>query len=72
MEQQNIYIKQFAELFKGKKIMYVHGFASSGQSGTVSRIRQVLPGATVVAPDLPIHPQEATCSERPATPNSQT
>ncbi len=59
MEQQNIYIKQFAELFKGKKIMYVHGFASSGQSGTVSRIRQVLPGATVVAPDLPIHPQEA-------------
>ena len=59
MEQTNQYIKQFPELFKGKTIMYVHGFGSSGQSGTVSRIREVLPGASVVAPDLPIHPQEA-------------
>ena len=59
MEQTNQYIKQFAELFKGKKILYVHGFGSSGQSGTVSRIREVLPSATVVAPDLPIRPQEA-------------
>ena len=59
MEQQNQYIKQFPELFKGKKIMYVHGFASSGQSGTVIRIRQVFPAATVIAPDLPVKPQEA-------------
>ena len=59
MEQQNQYIKQFPELFKGKKVLYVHGFASSGQSGTVSRIRQVLPNAEVIAPDLPIVPQEA-------------
>ena len=59
MEQQNQYIKQFPELYKGKKILYVHGFCSSGQSGTASRIRQVFPSATVVAPDLPIHPQEA-------------
>lgn len=59
MEQQNQYIKQFPELFNGKKIMYVHGFGSSGQSGTVNRIRQVFPNATVIAPDLPIHPQEA-------------
>ena len=43
----------------GKKILYVHGFASSGQSGTVSRMRTVMPQATVIAPDLPIHPQEA-------------
>lgn len=57
MESQ--YIKQYPELFAGKKIMYVHGFGSSGQSGTVSRIRQVLPQAEVIAPDLPIHPQEA-------------
>lgn len=69
MEQQNQYIKQFPELMKGKKILYVHGFGSSGQSGTVSRIRQVLPSAIVIAPDLPIHPQEAisllnqVCSE---------
>ena len=59
MEQTNPYIKQFPDLFKGKKIMYVHGFASSGQSGTVTRIREVFPNATVIAPDLPIHPQEA-------------
>ena len=72
MEQQNQYIKQFPELYGGKTILYVHGFGSSGQSGTVGRIRQVLPGATVVAPDLPIHPEEAmdllqqTCEkERP-------
>ena len=72
MEQTNPYIKQFPELFAGKKVMYVHGFGSSGQSGTVSRIREVLPQATVIAPDLPIVPQEAmdllrqTCdSEKP-------
>ena len=59
MEQKNPYIKQFPELMKGKKIMYVHGFGSSGQSGTVTRIREVFPNATVIAPDLPIRPQEA-------------
>ena len=57
MEQQ--YIKQFPDLFAGKTILYVHGFASSGQSGTVSRLRQVFPEARIVAPDLPIHPAEA-------------
>ena len=46
-------------LFQNKKILYVHGFGSSGQSGTVTRIREVLPQATVIAPDLPIHPEEA-------------
>ena len=59
MEQANPYIKQFPELFRGKKILYVHGFGSSGSSGTVARLREVLPGADVVAPDLPIHPEEA-------------
>ena len=39
--------------------MYVHGFGSSGQSGTVTRIREVLPNATVIAPDLPVRPDEA-------------
>ena len=56
---ENQYVKQFPELFAGKKIMYVHGFGSSGQSGTVGRLRTVLPQATVIAPDLPIHPAEA-------------
>ena len=55
----NPYIKQFPELFDGKKIMYVHGFGSSGQSGTVTRLRTVFPNTRVVAPDLPVHPQEA-------------
>jgi len=59
MNIQNPYIKQFPELFAGKTVMYVHGFGSSGQSGTVSRIREVLPKASVIAPDLPLRPAEA-------------
>lgn len=53
------YVKQFPDLMAGKKILYVHGFASSGQSGTVTRIRDVFPNAEVVAPDLPVEPEEA-------------
>lgn len=56
---ENNYVIQFPEIMKGKKILYVHGFSSSGQSGTVVKIREMLPGATVVAPDLPLHPAEA-------------
>jgi len=56
---ENQYVKRFPELMKGKTVMYVHGFGSSGQSGTVKRLRTVLPGARVVAPDLPVHPAEA-------------
>ena len=59
MQQTNPYLKQFPELMKGKKILYVHGFGSSGQSGTVTRIREVFPNTNVIAPDLPIHPEEA-------------
>ena len=46
-------------LFAGKKIMYVHGFASSGSSGTVGRVRLLLPQAEVIAPDLPVDPHAA-------------
>ena len=53
---ENNYAIQSPEIMKGKKILYVHGFSSSGQSGTVVKIREMLPGATVVAPDLPLHP----------------
>ena len=56
---ENSYVKQFPELLKGKKLMYVHGFGSSGQSGTVRRLHTVFPNATVIAPDLPLHPEEA-------------
>lgn len=56
---ENPYVKQFPELMSGKTVLYVHGFGSSGQSGTVTRLRQVLPNARVVAPDIPVHPIEA-------------
>ena len=42
-----------------KTVLYCHGFASSGQSGTVTRLRTVMPNARVIAPDLPVHPVEA-------------
>lgn len=57
--ENNPYIKQFPDLMSGKKILYVHGFASSGQSGTVGLLKAFLPQATIIAPDLPIHPAEA-------------
>ena len=69
MEQQNQYVKQFPEMMNGKTVMYIHGFGSSGQSGTVGRLRTVLPNTRIVAPDVPVHPAEAlallkrTCEE---------
>ena len=59
MIAENPYVKQFPELMAGKTVLYCHGFASSGQSGTVARLREVMPQAKVIAPDLPIHPAEA-------------
>ena len=44
---------------RNKKLMYVHGFASSGSSGTVMTLRRHLTGWRVVAPDLPVDPFEA-------------
>ena len=41
------------------KIIYFHGFASSGASGTVQLLRQMLPSAQVIAPDIPVDPEEA-------------
>ena len=58
------------EVMSGKKILYVHGFASSGQSGTVRTISTLLPEAEIIAPDLPVSPGEALdllkkiCSEQ--------
>lgn len=56
---ENQYVKLFPDIMKGKTIMYVHGFGSSGQSGTVTRMRTVFPEARIVAPDLPVRPEEA-------------
>ena len=46
-----------------KKILYLHGFASSGASGTVELLRkwfweraEPLHRAVVVAPDIPLDP----------------
>lgn len=41
------------------KIIYFHGFASSGASGTVELLRLLLPSAIVEAPDIPVDPAEA-------------
>lgn len=54
----NQYIKQYPDLMSGKKVMYVHGFSSSAQSGTVQMLRTLMPNATVVARDIPLHPEE--------------
>lgn len=44
---------------RNKKLMYVHGFASSGSSGTVMTLRRYMTGWRVVAPDLPVDPFDA-------------
>lgn len=41
------------------KIIYFHGFASSGATGTAETLRKLLPEIEVVAPDIPVDPQEA-------------
>ncbi len=51
--------KTYPDVMAGKTIMYVHGFGSSAQSGTVTRFRTMLPNATTIAYDLPVDPHEA-------------
>ncbi|MBQ2446868.1 MAG: hypothetical protein II277_00465 [Bacteroidales bacterium] len=41
------------------KILYFHGFASSGTSGTVETLRNALPEDEIIAPDIPMSPAEA-------------
>ena len=41
------------------KIIYFHGFGSSGASGTVETLRNLLPNVDVIAPDIPVDPIEA-------------
>ena len=56
---ENQYKKTFPDLMVGKKIICVHGFMSAGSRHTVQILRDYMPEATVIAPDLPIHPEEA-------------
>lgn len=41
------------------KIIYFHGFGSSGASGTVEALRNLLPEDEIIAPDIPVDPLEA-------------
>lgn len=42
-----------------KKLLYIHGLSSSGASGTVGNLKQLMPEWEIIAPDLPIQPMEA-------------
>ena len=55
----DLYMWARPNLMASKKILYVHGFASSGQSGTVKALRVLLPSTVIIAPDLPVEPGKA-------------
>ena len=41
------------------RILFLHGFASSGNNGTVKALRQLYPDVEIIAPDIPVEPAEA-------------
>ena len=41
------------------KMIYFHGFGSSGEGSTVRSLRELLPEWEVLAPDIPVDPAEA-------------
>lgn len=51
--------KWVAEEYLDINILYLHGFASSGNSGTAREIQETLTKCRVISPDLPIDPDEA-------------
>ena len=40
-------------------IVYLHGLSSSGQSNTANKLRALFPDDNIIAPDLPVNPNEA-------------
>ena len=44
-----------------RRVLYIHGFASAGSSGTATHLRNMLyeHGVEVISPDVPIMPTEA-------------
>ena len=56
---QTSLLNNASNLMAGKKVLYVHGFMSSAQSGTVHLLKELMPQAEIIAEDLPLHPQEA-------------
>lgn len=49
------------EIRMSKKVLYLHGFASAGSTGTATTMRNMLypKGVSVVSPDIPVSPLEA-------------
>ena len=41
------------------RIVFFHGYASSGAVGTVDALRRMLPECEILAPDIPVDPEEA-------------
>lgn len=41
------------------KVIYFHGYASSGATGTAETLRRLLPEVEILSPDIPVDPQEA-------------
>lgn len=46
-----------------RRVLYIHGFASAGSSGTATHLRNMLyeHGVEVISPDVPVMPTEALC-----------
>lgn len=42
-----------------RKLIYLHGFGSSGGTSTAKSLQELLPDWTVIAPDIPVDPTEA-------------
>lgn len=51
-EGQNALLEHLSEHL-AVRILYVHGFRSSGESSTAQRLRELLPHCSVFSPDLP-------------------
>lgn len=41
------------------RILYIHGYCSTGQSGTSDCLRKLLPDCEIISPDVPVDPLEA-------------
>ncbi len=50
-ESKNTFVKT--------KLIYLHGFGSSGAGGTVKTLRRLLYDFDIIAPDIPVDPAEA-------------
>ena len=56
-----LFLHKISKMESKKKILYIHGFASAGSSGTATTMRNMLfpQGVCVVSPDVPTAPKEA-------------